>query len=107
MLDQGSKLSAGSIKHGHYIRNMHKKSECWTMSRSNSHMSHMAIRKAGDKPPTIAKHCEAPQVSIINEHICTEMAGAKARVARKLPQIAPASLNSLKQLAFRMSSGSA
>ena len=84
--------SAMSIKE-HYCRYMRKKSECWTMSRSNSHMSHMAIKEAGDKPPTIAKHCEAPQVSILNEHKCTEKAGAKARVARKLPQIAPASLN--------------
>ena len=38
------------------------------MSRSNSHMSHMAIRAAGDKPPAVARYCEAPQVSIINEH---------------------------------------
>ena len=30
-------------------------------------MSHMAIRAAGDKPPTVTRYCEAPQVSIINE----------------------------------------
>ena len=73
---------------------MHKKSGCWTMSRSNSHMSHMAIRKAGDKPPTIAKQCEAPHVSIINELNCTEKGRSKGACGQKTT----ANCSSLTQL---------